>query len=125
MTLAGMIRSDEDALICDLAETYGVYDYKLLPARQVAIFSSGLREDSRIKRKISGEKISKDLFLRAIIADRLGIICYRLGFCVSGKPPSILKMLLGIADEGFGGKSDVVAFDSPEEFDKAWKGGGD
>ena len=89
MTLAGMIRSDENALICDLAETYGVYDSKLLPARRVAIFSSGLREDSRIKRKISGEKISKDLFLRAVIADRLGMICYGLGFCVAGKPPSM------------------------------------
>ena len=26
-----MIKTDEDALICDLAETYQIYDYKSLP----------------------------------------------------------------------------------------------
>ena len=33
-----MIKTDEDALICDLAETYRIYDYKQLPAYQVAVF---------------------------------------------------------------------------------------
>ena len=27
MILANMIKTDEDALICDLAETYQIYDY--------------------------------------------------------------------------------------------------
>lgn len=44
-----MIQTDEDALICDLAETYQIYDYRQLPAYQVAVFSYGLRDDSRIK----------------------------------------------------------------------------
>ena len=30
-----MIKTDEDALICDLAETYQIYDYKSLPAYMV------------------------------------------------------------------------------------------
>ena len=44
-----MIQTDEDALICDLAETYGIFDYRQLPADQVAVFAFGLRDDSRIK----------------------------------------------------------------------------
>ena len=40
-----MIKTDEDALICDLAETYRIYDYRQLPAYQVAVFSFGLRDD--------------------------------------------------------------------------------
>lgn len=32
-----MIRADEDALVCDLAETYHIYNYRQLPARQVAV----------------------------------------------------------------------------------------
>lgn len=43
-----MVAEDEHALICDLAETYGIYDYHKLPARTVAILATGLREDSRI-----------------------------------------------------------------------------
>ena len=35
-----MIKTDEDALICDLAETYQIYDYKSLPAYMVATFFS-------------------------------------------------------------------------------------
>ncbi len=41
-----MISRDEDALICDLAETYQIYNYKSLPARLVATLSVGLRDDS-------------------------------------------------------------------------------
>ena len=50
-----MIQEGEDELICDLAETYKIYDYKLLPVKLVATFSCGLSEDSRIKRKLRGE----------------------------------------------------------------------
>ena len=43
-----MIAIDEDALICDLAETYQIYDYRRLPVQTVAVFSLGLRDNSRI-----------------------------------------------------------------------------
>lgn len=51
MILAGMVAEDEDALICDLAETYQIYDYRSLPLQKVAVFCAGLRENSRIKRE--------------------------------------------------------------------------
>ncbi|MBQ4177615.1 MAG: hypothetical protein II640_09125, partial [Lachnospiraceae bacterium] len=59
-----MINADEDALICDLAETYGIFDMESLPVKLVATLAMGLRGDSRIKMKISGAVLSRrDLIL--------------------------------------------------------------
>jgi len=43
-----MIATDEDALVCDLAETYHVLDYRMLPLKTAAALASGLRSDARI-----------------------------------------------------------------------------
>ena len=71
-----MIQADEDALICDLAEVYNIYDYRRLPAYQVAVFSYGLREDSRIKLVMSGQRVSFDTLLQASILDRLSLLTW-------------------------------------------------
>ena len=78
MTLASMINFDEDALICDLAETYQIYDYRSLPVKLVATLSAGLRDDSRIKLSAAGYTVSQDTLLLAIIADR--VEAFRYGF---------------------------------------------
>jgi hypothetical protein len=117
-----MIRLDKNALACDLAETYRVYDYRSLPARMVATFSVGLRDDSRIRRKINGEAVSKDLMIQAAIADRLGLICYYLTGKKEVAKPLFVEALLGI-DPREQETKDVVAFVTPEEFEKAWKEG--
>ncbi|MBR5577550.1 MAG: hypothetical protein IKW28_00980 [Lachnospiraceae bacterium] len=72
-----MINTDEDALICDLAETYGVFDYRSLPLKTVAALSVGLRADSRIKMKLSGMEFTPDTYLLAAIVDRLSIFLWR------------------------------------------------
>lgn len=36
ITLSSMLNLSEDALICDFAETYHIYDYRSLPLRLVA-----------------------------------------------------------------------------------------
>lgn len=56
MNLAGMIALDEGALVCDMAETYHIYDMRALPVETLATLACGLREDSRIKLKESGLK---------------------------------------------------------------------
>jgi len=71
-----MIRTDKDALICDLAETYHVYDYKALPASLVASLVVGLRDDSRIKMKLSGAKAPAEIILLASIIDRLSVLVW-------------------------------------------------
>ena len=66
-----MIRLDEDLLICDLAETYHILDYKALSPRLVAVLANGLSDDSRIKKKIVGRRLSLGDSLQAATVDRL------------------------------------------------------
>lgn len=49
-----MLSTDRDALMCDMAETYHVYDMRALPVKTVATLACGLREDARIKLKMAG-----------------------------------------------------------------------
>ena len=42
MALAGMIALDQNALICDFAETYGIYNYRALPVSLLATLAVGL-----------------------------------------------------------------------------------
>lgn len=71
-----MIRLDEEALICDLAETYNIFDYKKLALNKLAILACGLRDDSRIKLKMSKNILSPNQFLLAGIQDRLSLLVY-------------------------------------------------
>ena len=41
-----MMALDREALLCDLAETYGIYDVRALPVSTLAVLASGLRENS-------------------------------------------------------------------------------
>lgn len=112
-----MIKVDEDALICDLAETYHIYDYKQLPASLVAVFSVGLRENSRIKMKLSGQNIDLNNFLLAGVYDRLSLLVWMKtedGQKNKNRPNLITSLLSGEVE-----KSDGVAFDSSEDFEKA------
>ena len=46
-----MMALDEDALICDFAETYHIYNIYGMPVQYIATLAIGLRDDSRIKSK--------------------------------------------------------------------------
>ena len=71
-----MLAVDRTALICDLAETYGILDYKVLPVETLAALSVGLRENSRIKMKLSGAKVKPDFLLLAAAVDRLSLLVW-------------------------------------------------
>lgn len=107
---------DEDALICDLAETYNIYDYQALPPHLVGVFACGLRDDSRIKQKISGQVVSIDRQLQASILDRLSFLVWQNtedGHNGVNPPTSILKSLLG-EDQT---EKECLSFDSGADFD--------
>ena len=63
-----------DELTCDMVETYGVFDIKRLPAKLAATLAVGLREDSRIKKKISGIEYPYQELLLARIADKAFLV---------------------------------------------------
>ena len=109
-----MIRDDEDALICDFAETYQIYDYRSLPLRLVATLAAGLRENSRVKS--AGANASVTNTLLAIIADQLTAIRRILGDDIG--LPSIIGLLHGMEQEDNG---KVKAYESGDAFMDAWQ----
>ena len=116
-----MISRDEDALICDLAETYQIYNYKSLPARLVATLSVGLRDDSRIKLKMMDEKLSLRDFLLASIMDRLSLLVWfqtKDGQEGNNRPAMMVDALMGKTNDN---ESDIESFESVEEFERLKK----
>lgn len=116
MILAGMIRTSETDLICDLAETYGVMDYRALPLHTVAALSAGLHDDSRIKMRITGRQVSTDMIISAAIVDRLSLLVWmqtKDGANNRNRPESILARLTQDRTE----HGDIVGFDTVEEFE--------
>ena len=114
-----MITIDENALICDFAETYGVFDYRGLPVKTMAALAVGLRENSRIKMKIRDEKVDVKTALLAAIADRLGLLVWfqtEDGTKNRNRPESILESLQGKETE-----NNVRVFESGEEFKEEWE----
>lgn len=110
---------DEDALICDLAETYQIYDYRSLPVKLVATFAAGLRDNSRIKLRASGATVPLEAMLLAMIADRVEM--FRYGFSEDASkrrnvPASILGMLTGETNQK---SNKAMGFKTPEEFEAA------
>lgn len=115
-----MISTDRDALVCDLAETYGIYDLRALPVSTLATLAVGLRDNSRIKMRLAGVKVSRaEMFLAAAV-DRLSLLVWAKtenGRNNVNRPKSVLSILLGEEEQ----KSDVQSFDSAEDFNSEWK----
>ena len=106
---------NEDALVCDFAETYRIYDYTQLPPKQAAIFAAGLPADSRIKVELSGQKLKPDTMLLAGILDCLNIQIWmntKDGHKNRNRPKSMLKEL---TEE----KEEYMEFDSIEAYEAA------
>lgn len=74
--LVRMLTTDEDALVCDLAETYHVFDYRSMSVQLVAVLAAGLSDDLRVKRKISGMPISLNTLLLARAVDHLAFLAW-------------------------------------------------
>ena len=113
-----MIAEDEDALICDFAETYHIYDYRSLPARKAAIFAVGLRENSRIKLRITGQREIRAEVLLALLVDRLGSLLFASSDS-EGRQASVVEYLLGGETEHAAGTPE--SFDTSEDFEEARK----
>ena len=114
-----MLDYDEDALICDLAETYGIFDYESLPLQTVATLSIGLRGNSRIKMKAAGRKLDTQETLLAMMTDYLALLFWgrtKDGQKNRNRPKSVREAL-----ENSDKKNEIVGFGSAEEFEKARK----
>lgn len=107
---------DEDALICDFAETYHILDFKALPVRLQATLACGLRENSRIKMRMTGAKLSLENTLAAASLDALEFIAWtKTEDAEKGlnRPESVLGKLTGEEEE-----KAIKSFSSADEFEK-------
>ena len=115
-----MVSAGRDELLCDLAETYHIYDFKALPARTLATLSVGLRDNSRIKMLMRGEKVSAQDAMMAAAVDRLTLLVWMQtedGVQGINRPPSLLEQLLGEPNS----TGEVVGFETTEDFERAWE----
>lgn len=123
MFLAKAIATDETAVICDLAQTYGVLHYRSLPVPLLAALVAGLGEDSRIGRKMSGAAACADTLLLAAAVDRLGLLYWAKtedGAKGRNRPQSILDILTNSAPKTQ--ERETMKFETPEDFWRAWEG---
>lgn len=115
-----MAARDEDALVCDMAETYHIFDYRALPLFLAARLACGLRENSRSKMRLAGNRIELRDALLAAILDRVGFLAWaqtRDGQRNRNRPASILDRLMHEPDE----RETPVVYAGGEEFEKARK----
>ena len=93
-----MAAKDEDALVCDFAETYHIYDYTAIPCRLAATLAAGLHPESRSKMALSNSTVTMEQLLLAIMADRLGWLVWAKtedGRKGRNRPESITAILRG------------------------------
>ncbi len=112
-----MISLDEAALVCDLAETYQIYDYKQLPPLTVAVFSYGLKSDSRIKMKMNGQAVSVETLLLANLNDKLNLLVWfktKDGQKGVKRPASIVENMTADSSK----EKNVSVFSSGKDFDR-------
>lgn len=123
MFLATCIKEGEDDLVCDLAEYYGIYDYKSMSPMLIATLTAGLREDSRTMLRIAGCRISCEKRLLALITDNTALLlrAYIQAHSKKRAPEhkSIFGQLMGIEEKK---ETDTLkSFDSPDDFENYWK----
>lgn len=121
MTLAHVLSDvGEDFLVCDLAQYYGVLDWKSHPMDLIATLTVGLPDESRIKRKLSGIDLPIAELLQAQMVDALNLILWtKTKDAQKGKnkPESIVNRLLNNKETN----DDYVSFKTPEELEAYFK----
>lgn len=109
-----MIRLDEDALICDMAETYHILDYKGLPLHLAAILACGLSDDSRIKRKAVKRRLTTMEALQAVAVDKLSLLVWSKTVDAKrnrNRPQSLLEALENPKEKKYQTFTSVEAFE--------------
>ena len=112
-----MIATDENALICDFAETYHIYDFRLLPVKRAAIFAAGLRRNSRIHMKRKGMEYPLESMMLASVADSLAFIAWSKTQAAQenrNRPKSFLHQMLRKESR----QEDLMVFETGEDFKK-------
>lgn len=111
----------KDALICDFAQYYRIYNLFGLDIQTAAILACGLPPESRTIKEITGKKEKTEIILHAAILDTLKRIEYlyaKKNYKGTFNPPkSILQKLTSGKDQE--PEKEIVTFETGEDFEKA------
>lgn len=122
MSLAGVIAEYKADMICDLAETYHIYDYKRVPGRLLGTLVAGLGENSRVKKKLFGicKEVPDNMILAKILDDIEILKWWRTKDGAKGRnrPEMLTRWMFGLSDEKHAQKDDMLLFKTGAEFDK-------
>lgn len=108
-----MAEREPDALICDFAEVYGVFDWEKLPVRLAATLAAGLGRDSRTCRALSGVPYTVSEIMLARALDALNLILW------DGRGQRPASFWEAMSRDCEGTESDVVTFASGDDFMEA------
>lgn len=111
-----MLHEGREELICDIAETYHLIDMHVQPARKIAILAAGLRENSRIRMKMEGRRLSDTDSLLALIFDKANWLCWTKTKDAEhgqNRPKSMYRIMTE--------ETNTEGFNSLEEFEKRRK----
>lgn len=92
IALTSLLVTDKNAVICDLAEVYHIYDYRRVPGRLLGILVAGLGPNTRIGKKVNGVRGTVADVLLAQILDGVRFLCWAQtedGRKGRHRPPSI------------------------------------
>lgn len=117
--MAKIVKENEDALVCDFMQYYNISDWRSYSPFFIATLASGLPEDSRVMKILSGIKYPIDTMLLAVIADNLSLLWWAKtvdGQRNQNRPKSFVEILNGKdkKDEA----KDIITFNTPEDFEK-------
>lgn len=119
LVLGRIIDTCEDKLICDLAETYGLYNYKELPPLTVATLLIGLRDDSRVKMHLSDSRLTLNQMMMAAILDELRFLSWTK--TKHGKRYDQKRILKALQGEYDTKKDELMSFKTVEEYERYMK----
>lgn len=116
-----MLAIGEEEVICDLAQTYHILNYKELSPSLVAVLCCGLDESSRIKRKMAKSSLTLQDALLALLVDGVNILIWQKtkdGAKGRNKPESIYKKLMHIDEKP---KDELMKFSSEASFEQWYR----
>lgn len=100
-----------------MASEYGVFDYTELKPSLAATLAAGLPKNSRVKMKLSGQKLTTDQTLLALILDDMNLMLWIKNRRRGSRPKSAYKLLT----EEPKPKDELIKFSDTNSFDEWYK----
>lgn len=116
MVLSKVVNNYEDDMVCDLAEYYHIFFYREYPCRLIATLVNGLREESRVRRRINNVSDVDSKIIMAGCFDRLSLLVWsKTKDAQKGHnpPASLLDIIMKKEEE-----QKNMTFDNIDEFMK-------